>query len=63
MDEVFDVEGAGSGDYDEDDNDHEDDIKYFQASDRYQLTQEDTTQSNMMKIQSNANNLDMIENV
>ena len=50
MDEVFDVEGAGCGDYDEDDNDHEDDIKYFQASDRYQLTQEDTTQSNMMKI-------------
>ena len=29
MDEVFDVEGACCGDYDEDDNDYEDDIEYL----------------------------------
>ena len=38
MDEVFDVEGAGRGDYGEDDDDYEDDIEYFKFSDRYQLT-------------------------
>ena len=53
----------GCDDYDEDDNDYEDDIENFKASDRYQLTEENVTQSDMMKIQNNPNNLEMIENV
>ena len=40
----------GCDDYDEDDNDYEDDIENFKASDRYQLTEENVTQSDMMKI-------------
>jgi len=63
MDEVFDYEGADCGDHDEDDDDYEDDIEYFKASERYQPTQDDVTLSDMMEIQNHADDLEMIEDV
>merc|ERR1712238_102211 len=63
MDEVFDYEGADCGDHDEDDDDYEDDIEYFKASERYQPTQDDVTLSDMMEIQNHADDVEMIEDV